>query len=72
MAQRAELEDMNVSLDEAPQKDNVRLDTVLLSQVHTVKDPIELALKSLQEKLTFVEELKIVEDMESTEKKTLH
>ena len=69
MAQRAELEDMNVSLDEAPQKDNVRLDTVLLSQVHTVKDPIELALKSLQDKLTFVEDLKIGEDIDSTEKK---
>ena len=69
MAQRAELEDMNVSLDEAPQKNEVRLNTVLLSQVHTVKDPIELALKSLQEKLTVVEELKIGEDVESSKNK---
>ena len=47
MAQRAELEDMNVSLDDTLPKNDVRLNTVLLSQVHTVKDPIELALKSL-------------------------
>ena len=57
MAQRAELEDINVSLDESVEKNEVRLNTVLLSQVHTVKDPIELALKLLQEKLTVVEEL---------------
>ena len=63
MAQRAELEDMNVSLDEAVPQNGVRLNTVLLSQVHTVKNPIELALKSLQEKLTVVEELKIGEDV---------
>ena len=75
MAQRAELEDMNVSLDEAPQENGVRLNTVLLSQVHTVKDPIELAFKSLQEKLTVVEEIelgqdvKIGEDMESRKNK---
>ena len=69
MAQRVELEDMNVSLDDTLPKDDVRLNTVLLSQVHTVKDPIELALKSLQDKLTVVEELKIGEDVGSSENK---
>ena len=44
MAQRVELEDMNVSLDDTLPKDYVWLNTVLLSQVHTVKEPIELAL----------------------------
>ena len=69
MAQRAELEDMNVSLDDSLPKNDVRLNTVLLSQVHTVKDPIELALKSLQDKLTVVEELQIGEDVGSNENK---
>ena len=68
MAQRAELEDMNVSLDDTLQKSEVRLNTVLLTQAHTVKDPIQLALKSLQEKLTVVEELKIGEDVRSSKK----
>ena len=68
MAQRAELEDMNVSLDDTLQKNEVRLNTVLLTQAHTVKDPIQLALKSLQEKLTVVEELKIGEDVRSSKK----
>ena len=54
--QRSELEDVNSATDETLQKDEVRLNTVLLSQVHTVKDPIELALKTLQEKLTVVDE----------------
>ena len=45
------------------------MNTVLLSQVHTVKDPIELALKSLQDKLTVVEELPIGEDVGSSENK---
>ena len=68
LAQRAELEDMNVSLDDTLQKNEVRLNTVLLTQAHTVKDPIQLALKSLQEKLTVVEELKIGEDVRSSKK----
>ena len=68
MAQRAELEDMNVSLDDNLQENEVRLNTVLLTQAHTVKDPIELALKSLQEKLTVVEELKIGDDVTSSKK----
>ena len=71
MAQRAELEDTNVSLDENLHENEVRLNTVLLSQVHTVKNPIELALKSLQEKLTVVEELKIGEDVGSSKKKNI-
>ena len=69
LAQRAELEDMNVSLDDNPQRNDVRLNTVLLSQAHTVKDPIELALKSLQDKLTVIEDLQTGEDVGSSEKK---
>ena len=73
LAQRAELEDTNVTSDEPLQENEVRLNTVLLSQVHTVKDPIDLALKSLQEKLTVVKESEVGEVLGSSEKKeTLH
>ena len=66
MAQRAELEDMNVSVDDTLQKSEVRLNTGLLTKAHTVKNPIELALKSLQEKLTVVEVLKVGVDVKSS------
>ena len=69
LAQRAELEDVNSASDETLQKDEVRLNTVLLSQVHTVKDPIELALKTLQEKLTVVDESEVEGLVEESEKK---
>ena len=69
LAQRAELEDINSASDETLQKDEVRLNTVLLSQVHTVKDPIELALKTLQEKLTVLDESELGGLVEEGEKK---
>ena len=68
LAQRSELEDMNVKGDALPQENEVHLNTVLLSQVHTVKDPIELALKALQEKLTVPDDVEVGEVGGKTEK----
>ena len=50
-AQRSELEDTASSLDEEDVDVGVRVDTVLLSQVHTVRNPLDLALLSLKEKM---------------------
>ena len=69
LAQRAELEDVNSASDETLQKDEVRLNTVLLSQVHTIKDTIELALKTSQEKLTVVDESEVEGLVEESKKK---
>ena len=68
LAQRSELEDMNVKGDALSQENEVHLNTVLLSQVHTVKDPIELALKALQEKLTVPDYVEVGEVGGKTEK----
>ena len=46
-AQRSELEDSNSGVDDEQVCDDVRMDTVLISQVHTVRNPIELAFESL-------------------------
>ena len=40
LAQRAELEDANVNSDEPSHANEVRVNSVLISQIHTVKDPI--------------------------------
>ena len=51
-AQREEIEDENAGLNEDMNDgDNVRMDSVLITQVQTVGDPINMALKSLSEKL---------------------
>ena len=47
-AQRSELEDSVSGTDEKIVDGSVRMDTVLLSQVHTVKNPLDLALESLK------------------------
>ena len=46
-AQRSELEDSKSGVDDEQVCDDVRMDTVLISQVHTVRNPIELAFESL-------------------------
>ena len=71
LAQRSELEDANVHSDEPSHENEVRLNSVLISQVHTVKDPIQLALKALQEKLTVVEEFEI-EGVDGRSEKSKH
>ena len=46
-AQRSELEDFKSGVDDEHVGGDVRMDTVLISQVHTVRNPIELAFESL-------------------------
>ena len=46
-AQRSELEDSKSGVDDEQVCDDVRMDTVLISKVHTVRNPIELAFESL-------------------------
>ena len=55
-AQRSELEDLQSGVDDEVVADSIRMDTVLLSQVHTVKNPIDLAFESLRETLHNQEE----------------
>ena len=50
-AQRSELEDLESGVDEKLDAGGIRMDTVLLSQVHNVKNPIDLAFGSLGETL---------------------
>ena len=50
-AQRSELEDVASDLDEDDVDVGIRVDTVLLSQVHTVRNPLDLALLSLKDKI---------------------
>ena len=47
-AQRSELEDSVSGVDEETVDKSIRVDTVLLSQVHTVRNPFDLALEALQ------------------------
>ena len=69
LAQRSEVEDISVSLDDALQQNDIRVNTVLLTQVHAVKNPIELALKSLHDKLTVPEEMSVGDVVDATEQK---
>ena len=48
-APRSELEDLESGVDDKLGVGGIRMDTVLLSQVHTVKNPIDLAFDSLRE-----------------------
>ena len=50
-AQRSELEDIKSEVDDEHDGGDVRMDTVLISQVHTVRNPIELAFESLHKTL---------------------
>ena len=50
-AQRSELEDLKSGVDDENVGGQVRVDTVLLSQVHTVRNPIDLAFDSLHKAL---------------------
>ena len=50
-AQRSELEDSVSGVDESTVDKSIRVDTVLLSQVHTVRNPLDLALEALQKSI---------------------
>ena len=66
-AQRSELEDIKSGVDEEHVGDDVRMDTVLISQVHTVRNPMELAFdslhKALQNPSENIEEKNLVSDV---------
>ena len=50
-AQRSELEDSVSGFNEEDVPGGIKVDTVLLSQVHTVRNPLDLALLSLKERM---------------------
>ena len=50
-AQRSELEDAVSGVNEEYDAVGIKVDTVLLSQVHTVSNPLDLALLSLKERM---------------------